>query len=74
MGSRKPLVLMFLLRESAHDGSSSRVFNMNPESSHRDSQRPRSFFGALPKTIPIPPSAPSRNHNEIGLQSSTTFP
>ncbi|CAN1234950.1 Protein IDA-LIKE 4 [Linum perenne] len=28
------------------------------------------FMGFLPKGMPIPPSAPSRKHNGIGLQSS----
>ncbi|GMI90811.1 hypothetical protein HRI_002750400 [Hibiscus trionum] len=82
MGHRMLRVLVlwlfiFLLSEAAVQGSTSasrysHMFHMNPKSSHRNS--PRSFFGALPKTIPIPPSAPSRNHNDIGLQSSKPFP
>ncbi|KAK8552333.1 hypothetical protein V6N13_120742 [Hibiscus sabdariffa] len=79
MGSRKLGVLVlwlliFLLAAAVHGSPSrySHMFHMNPKSSHRNS--PRSFFGALPKAIPIPPSAPSRSHNDVGLQSSTTFP
>ncbi|KAK8642907.1 hypothetical protein V6N13_012231 [Hibiscus sabdariffa] len=69
------LFIFLLAAAAAVLGSPSRyshMFHMNPKSSHRNS--PRSFFGALPKTIPIPPSAPSRSHNDLGLQSSTTFP
>nr|DAD39999.1 TPA_asm: hypothetical protein HUJ06_014322 [Nelumbo nucifera] len=37
-------------------------------------QKPRSqiqgyFFGFLPKAMPIPPSGPSKQHNNIGLQN-----
>nr|DAD22598.1 TPA_asm: hypothetical protein HUJ06_024061 [Nelumbo nucifera] len=37
-------------------------------------QKPKSqiqgyFFGFLPKATPIPPSGPSKKHNDIGLQS-----
>ncbi|XWS24994.1 hypothetical protein CRYUN_Cryun27aG0032400 [Craigia yunnanensis] len=81
MGSRKRLVLvlwlllllfMFLFGR-AHDSSSrySHMFKVNPKS-HQNS--PRSFFGALPKAMPIPPSGPSKKHNDIGLQSSRRFP
>ncbi|KFK42090.1 hypothetical protein AALP_AA2G209600 [Arabis alpina] len=31
---------------------------------------PESFSGFLPKTMPIPPSAPSKKHNVYGLQST----
>ncbi|CAN8240249.1 unnamed protein product [Cochlearia groenlandica] len=31
---------------------------------------PESFTGFLPKTMPIPPSAPSKKHNVYGLQST----
>ncbi|KAI4374204.1 hypothetical protein MLD38_012221 [Melastoma candidum] len=30
------------------------------------------FLGYLPRGIPIPYSGPSRKHNDIGLQSSST--
>ncbi|KAF8106906.1 hypothetical protein N665_0130s0072 [Sinapis alba] len=33
---------------------------------------PESFSGFLPKTIPIPPSAPSKKHNVYGLQSTNS--
>ncbi|KDP43021.1 hypothetical protein JCGZ_25207 [Jatropha curcas] len=35
---------------------------------------PRTFFGFLPKAMPIPPSGPSKKHNDIGLQSTKPFP
>ncbi|XP_024012523.1 protein IDA-LIKE 5 [Eutrema salsugineum] len=37
---------------------------------------PESFSGFLPKTMPIPRSAPSKKHNVYGLQStkSQTYP
>ncbi|XVE60156.1 hypothetical protein DITRI_Ditri05aG0105100 [Diplodiscus trichospermus] len=68
------LLLFIFLFGQAYYGSSSRyshIFKVNPKS-HQNS--PRSFFGALPKTMPIPPSGPSKKHNDIGLQSSTRFP
>ncbi|WZZ05732.1 hypothetical protein YC2023_091653 [Brassica napus] len=33
-----------------------------------DDYPPESFSGLLPKTMPIPPSAPSKKHNVYGLQ------
>ncbi|KAL0802066.1 hypothetical protein Bca101_057242 [Brassica carinata] len=33
---------------------------------------PESFSGFLPKTMPIPPSAPSKKHNVYGLQSTNS--
>ncbi|XWS21762.1 hypothetical protein CRYUN_Cryun30bG0082000 [Craigia yunnanensis] len=81
MDSRKRLVLVLwqllllfiLLFGQAHGSSSkySHMFKVNPKY-HQNS--PRSFFGALPKAMPIPPSAPSKKHNDIGLQSSRRFP
>lgn len=35
-----------------------------------DDYPPESFLGFLPKTLPIPPSAPSKKHNVYGLQST----
>ncbi|KAJ4868059.1 Protein IDA-LIKE 5 [Raphanus sativus] len=35
-----------------------------------DDYPPESFSGLLPKTMPIPPSAPSKKHNVYGLQST----
>ncbi|KAH1065161.1 hypothetical protein J1N35_030148 [Gossypium stocksii] len=83
MGSSRKLVALFLwwflfiflVGEAAHASPSrhySHRLKMNPNSSPQNP--PRSFFGALPRSIPIPPSAPSKNHNDIGLQSSATFP
>ncbi|WZZ67250.1 hypothetical protein YC2023_078620 [Brassica napus] len=35
-----------------------------------DDYPPETFSGLLPKTMPIPPSAPSKKHNVYGLQKS----
>ncbi|KAJ6391810.1 hypothetical protein OIU77_025718 [Salix suchowensis] len=32
------------------------------------------FTGFFPKGMPIPPSAPSKKHNDIGLQSAEPLP
>ncbi|XVF39111.1 hypothetical protein PTKIN_Ptkin01aG0009100 [Pterospermum kingtungense] len=81
MGSRKLLalvlwllLLVFLVLLGEAQGSSSRYshrFKVHPKSHHNS---PRSIVGALPKGMPIPPSAPSKKHNGIGLQGSRTFP
>ncbi|XWS15245.1 hypothetical protein CRYUN_Cryun35bG0078200 [Craigia yunnanensis] len=81
MSSRKLLVLVlwlllllfiFLLAQ-AHGSSSrySHMFKVNPKSHQK---APRNFCGALPKAMPIPPSGPSKKHNDIGFQSSGRFP
>ncbi|XVE55185.1 hypothetical protein DITRI_Ditri03aG0139200 [Diplodiscus trichospermus] len=82
MGSRKLLVLvlwllllLFIYLLGQAHGSSPRYSHMlkvKKPKSHQSS--PRSFLGALPKTIPIPPSGPSKKHNDIGLQNSRRFP
>ncbi|XVE95667.1 hypothetical protein REPUB_Repub02eG0118400 [Reevesia pubescens] len=81
MGSRKRLVLVLwlllllfiLLFGQTHSSSSrySHMFRMKPKSFQNS---PRSFFGALPKAMPIPPSGPSKKRNDMGLQSSRRFP
>ncbi|XVF37137.1 hypothetical protein REPUB_Repub19eG0119900 [Reevesia pubescens] len=79
MGSRKLLVLvlwllllLFIFLVQAHGSSRySHMFKLKPRSYQNS---PRSFFGALPKAMPIPPSGPSKQHNDIGLQSSRRFP
>ncbi|XP_019082897.1 PREDICTED: protein IDA-LIKE 5-like [Camelina sativa] len=51
-----------------------KVRRPNPHHHHRnqgfiyDDYPPESFSGFLPKTLPIPPSAPSKKHNVYGLQ------
>ncbi|KAK8538809.1 hypothetical protein V6N13_009184 [Hibiscus sabdariffa] len=81
MGSRKLVLLLLLLVlfsfsfGEAHGSSRySHTLNIKPKSTTTHQKLPSSFVGALPKSMPIPPSAPSKKHNEIGLQSSTTFP
>ncbi|KAG4984106.1 hypothetical protein JHK82_028941 [Glycine max] len=49
---------------------SHQVFKVQP----KGEAFPPSFFGFLPKAMPIPPSGPSRKHNGIGLQSSNGEP
>ncbi|EOY16668.1 Inflorescence deficient in abscission-like 2, putative [Theobroma cacao] len=65
------LVFIFLFGQAHGSSRNSHMFKVNPKS-HRNS--PRSFFGALPKAMPIPPSGPSKKHNDIGLQSSRRSP
>ncbi|CAH2067661.1 unnamed protein product [Thlaspi arvense] len=76
------------LRRHTSSSSSSRpqrffkVRRPNPLQHHHnrgfidDDYPPESFSGFLPKTMPIPPSAPSKKHNVYGLQStnSQTYP
>ncbi|GMI77092.1 hypothetical protein HRI_001378500 [Hibiscus trionum] len=84
MGTRKlvlllPCLLLLLLSlfsfaEARGSSRFSHTLNIRPKSTHEKEKLPNSFVGALPKSMPIPPSAPSKKHNDIGLQSSTTFP
>ncbi|XVF64377.1 hypothetical protein PTKIN_Ptkin09bG0164500 [Pterospermum kingtungense] len=82
MGSRKRLilvlwvfgVLLFIILFGEAHGPSSRYSHMLKVKPKFHQNSPRSFFGALPKAMPIPPSAPSKKHNDIGLQNSRTFP
>ncbi|BFG40707.1 hypothetical protein Pyn_20184 [Prunus yedoensis var. nudiflora] len=65
------LLLIFLV---GHTQSSrtlqSQVFKvMKPNSDHNPHEG--SFFAFLPKASPIPPSGPSKEHNGVGLQSSS---
>jgi hypothetical protein len=56
-----------------------KVRRPNPRNHHHQNQGfngddypPESFSGFLPKTLPIPHSAPSRKHNVYGLQSTNS--
>ncbi|OAY23580.1 hypothetical protein MANES_18G089800v8 [Manihot esculenta] len=62
------LLLWLLLLVSHSHGSrqSAQIFKMKPMFQNS----PRTFFGFFPKAMPIPPSGPSRKHNDIGLQST----
>ncbi|XP_023644012.1 protein IDA-LIKE 5 [Capsella rubella] len=57
-----------------------KVRRPNPLQHHHDDQGfiyddypPESFSGFLPKTLPIPPSAPSKKHNVYGLQRTNYY-
>ncbi|KAL5776688.1 hypothetical protein ACOSP7_009614 [Xanthoceras sorbifolium] len=66
------LVLIFLVSNCQGARFSSRDFKVRkPIKSNQNSSSssPRTVVGFLPKTMPIPPSAPSKAHNDIGLQS-----
>ncbi|KAL6318439.1 hypothetical protein AAG906_041205 [Vitis piasezkii] len=63
------LVLIFLV-EYSHGSRHTQVLKEKP----KPQNSPRSFFGFLPKGMPIPPSGPSKKHNDIGLQSSQQSP
>ncbi|OAY58429.1 hypothetical protein MANES_02G177000v8 [Manihot esculenta] len=69
------LVLWLLLLASfvshSHGSRQSSQFFKNKAESQNP---PRNFFGFLPKAMPIPPSGPSKNHNDIGLQSTKALP
>ncbi|TXG53328.1 hypothetical protein EZV62_022497 [Acer yangbiense] len=65
------LVVMFVV---GHCEGGSRVFRVvKPSKSdhQKSSSSPTTVVGLLPKAMPIPPSAPSKDHNDIGLHSST---
>ncbi|KAK7270439.1 hypothetical protein RIF29_23572 [Crotalaria pallida] len=62
------LVLLFLtlyLFGHSYGSRNAQVFKVHPKA-----QAPNHFLGFLPKAMPIPPSGPSRKHNDIGFQSS----
>lgn len=51
--------------------SSSSVFYRNPNNDHNNNTMMRRghFLGFLPRHLPVPASAPSRKHNDIGIQA-----
>ncbi|KAE8100443.1 hypothetical protein FH972_018340 [Carpinus fangiana] len=64
-------ILLVGVTQADHDaGGNSQVFKVKPKSQNS----PRKFLGFLPKGKPIPPSGPSKKHNNIGLQSSQRSP
>ncbi|KAK7279855.1 hypothetical protein RJT34_24914 [Clitoria ternatea] len=67
------LLLLFLMYFVGHIYGSrhTHVFKVQPKP---QANLPSNFFGFLPKAMPIPPSGPSRKHNNIGLQSSMGKP
>ena len=67
------LVLLLLVIYFVGHGYGSRhnqVFKVYPKTK----DLPSSVLGLLPKTMPIPPSGPSKKHNDIGIQSSMGKP
>ncbi|KAI4294767.1 hypothetical protein MLD38_040904 [Melastoma candidum] len=57
------------------DGSTSSTTNVLwPPQPDDNPQGIGHFLEYLPRGIPIPYSGPSRKHNDIGLQSSSTSP
>ncbi|KAG6774316.1 hypothetical protein POTOM_021669 [Populus tomentosa] len=76
MRSHLVLALWLLLITSSashtYGARQSQIFKMMKPNSQSSS--PSTFMGFLPKGIPIPPSGPSKRHNDIGLQGSKSFP
>ncbi|KAL4375626.1 hypothetical protein S245_018381 [Arachis hypogaea] len=65
------LVLLMCLVVISYGSRQTQVFKMKPNSKAKpQALLPQSLFGFLPKAVPYPPSAPSRNHNGIELHSS----
>ncbi|KAK7391279.1 hypothetical protein VNO78_19693 [Psophocarpus tetragonolobus] len=64
------LLVIYFVGHSSGSRHSHQLFKVQPKG---EALSP-SFFGFLPKAMPIPPSGPSRKHNAIGLQSSMGKP
>ncbi|QCE08119.1 hypothetical protein DEO72_LG9g3144 [Vigna unguiculata] len=64
------LFVIYFVGHSYGSRHTYQVFKVQPKAQ----TLPPNFFGFLPKAMPIPPSGPSRKHNDIGLQSSTGKP
>lgn len=64
------LCLFFIHHCDASRFSSSSVFYRNPNYDHSNNTVRRGhFLGFLPRHLPVPASAPSRKHNDIGIQA-----
>ncbi|KAF8085012.1 hypothetical protein N665_0685s0004 [Sinapis alba] len=70
------LLLLFLCFFFIHHCDASRtlspssVFYIDPNIDHnKNTMRRDHFLGFLPRHFPVPASAPSRKHNDIGLQA-----
>ncbi|KAL1221579.1 Protein IDA-LIKE 4 [Cardamine amara subsp. amara] len=64
------LCFFFIHHCDASRFSSSTVFYRNPDNDHnKNSMRRGHFLGFLPRRFPVPASAPSRKHNDIGIQA-----
>ncbi|KAK9111314.1 hypothetical protein Scep_018833 [Stephania cephalantha] len=64
------LLILFILSSTAQASSrNTQVFhNIGNKRSHSGHDE-FNFRGSLPKGVVVPPSAPSKKHNDIGLQS-----
>lgn len=75
--AKKPLIipiflcfLFIFLTDHTSDARYSQFLHSKPKT--RNS--PNMLFGYLPKGMPIPPSGPSKRHNDIGLHGSQGLP
>lgn len=64
------LLVIYFVGHSYGSRHTLQVFKVQPKG---EALSPN-FFGFLPKAMPIPPSGPSRKHNDIGLQGSVGEP
>ncbi|TKY51382.1 IDA 2 [Spatholobus suberectus] len=60
------LLVIYFFGQSYGSRHTLQVFKVQPKAK----ALPPNFFGFMPKAMPIPPSGPSRKHNDIGFQSS----
>ncbi|CAL9149977.1 unnamed protein product [Musa hybrid cultivar] len=65
------LLLLLLFSCCCHGAREMQVFKKKPSAGRRNSGY---FTGFMPKATPIPPSAPSKHHNSIGLDRTTAAP
>lgn len=70
------LVLLIMFLVGPTNGSSrskhTQFLKVKPKTTHNSHHG--SFYGFLPKAMPIPPSGPSKRHNDIGFKSSQPLP
>lgn len=78
MGKRQQLIIpvllmlcIFFTSDGANGAKHTQFLKVKP---HQPRSSPDSFFGFLPKGVPIPPSAPSERHNSIGLDGGGGAP
>ncbi|KAK7343724.1 hypothetical protein VNO77_12712 [Canavalia gladiata] len=64
------LLFIYFVGHSYGSRHTHQVYKVQPKAK----ALPPTFFGFLPKAMPIPPSGPSRKHNSFGLQSSMGKP
>lgn len=62
-------LLISVMSISSHGARDMQVFKEKPPCGRRNFGY---FMGYLPKAMPIPPSAPSKQHNAIGLEKNAT--